>query len=172
MKRQMNWPLNYQIAPITGREARAWVSDVHRHLPRVHGALFAVSVELDGVRVGAALAGNPARVWLGTRRFVITRCAVLPDLPEVRTRMPGTGRPDAHAAPVCSMLYGALCRAGKALGYVEAWTYTLPGENGRSIRAAGFEYQGETSAEEWDRPGRARPAAVDPRAKGRWMRRL
>lgn len=154
--------MTYRLAPITGREARAWVSDVHRHLPRVHGALFAVAVELDGVRVGAALAGNPARVWLGTGRFVITRCAVVPGLPLVGD----------HAAPVCSMLYGALCRAGKALGYVEAWTYTIPGENGRSIRAAGFEYQGETSAEEWDRPGRARPAAVDPRAKGRWMRRL
>jgi len=154
--------MTYRLSPITGREARVWVSDVHRHLPRVHGALFAVAVELDGVRVGAALAGNPARVWLGTGRFVITRCAVVSGLPLVGD----------HAAPVCSMLYGALCRAGKALGYVEAWTYTLPGEDGRSIRAAGFEYQGETSAEEWDRPGRARPAAVDPRAKGRWRRRL
>lgn len=154
--------MTYRLAPVTGRDGRAWVSNVHRHLPRVHGALFAVAAELDGRRVGVARAGNPPRVWLGTGRFVITRCAVLPDLP-------GVGN---HAAPVCSMLYGALCRAGRALGYVEAWTYTLPDEDGRSIRAAGFEYMGETRAEEWDRPGRARPEAVDPRAKGRWRRML
>lgn len=156
--------MTYRLAPITGKAALAWIADVHRHLPRLQGALFAVAVEQDGRVVGVATAGNPARVWMGTGRIVVTRCAVLPDLP-------GIGR---HAAPVCSKLYGALCRASKALGYREAWTYTLPGEDGRSIRAAGFTYQGETEEriDGFDRPSRSRAAPVNGAAKGRWMRRL
>ena len=63
------------------------------------------------------------------------------------------------------MIYGALCRAARALGYHEAWTYTLPEETGVSLRAAGFREMGKTRAEEWDRPSRARSAAVRSDAK-------
>jgi hypothetical protein len=154
--------VSYAITPITGRAACKWIDDVHRHLDAPQGALFAVAVSRNGQLVGAATAGNPPRVWQGTGRFVITRCAVRPDLP-------GVGN---HAAPVCTMLYGALCRAGKALGYTEAWTYTLPGESGVSLRAAGFTYMGETAGGEWSRPSRSRPRAKQSGRKGRWMRLL
>lgn len=154
----------YRIVPVTGRAALKWIADHHRHLPRVQGALFAAGVALDGELVGVATAGNPARVWQGTGRMVISRCAAVPGLP-------GHGK---HAAPACTMLYGALCRAGSALGYSEAWTYTLPGEDGRSIKAAGFVYQGETEErpDGYDRPSRPRGAPVRPEAKGRWLRLL
>lgn len=152
----------YQLTPITGRAACKWIDDIHRHLDAPQGALFAVSVRYNGELVGAATAGNPPRVWQGTGRFVITRCAVRQDLPAVSN----------HSAPVCTMLYGALCRAGKALGYAEAWTYTLPGESGASLRAAGFTYMGETGGGEWSRPSRSRLPAKQPSRKGRWMRRL
>jgi hypothetical protein len=69
------------------------------------------------------------------------------------------------------MIYGALCRASAAMGYVEAWTYSLPGEDGRSIRAAGFEYMGKTRAESWDRKDRPR-STVNAESKGRWRRKL
>ncbi len=36
------------------------------------------------------------------------------------------------------MLYGALCRAAKALGYWRIYTYSLPEESGSSLRAVGF----------------------------------
>jgi hypothetical protein len=72
----------------------------------------------------------------------------------------------------CSALYGALSRAAKALGYREAWTYTLPGELGTSLRAAGFEDKGVTSGGEWDRPSRRRKRAVRSEPKRRWLRRL
>lgn len=74
----------------------------------------------------------------------------------------------------CSMIYGALCRAAKALGYREVWTYTLPEEPGTSLRAAGFLEQGMTEArpEGYDRPSRRRPPAVRPERKQRWVRRL
>jgi hypothetical protein len=38
----------------------------------------------------------------------------------------------------CSMLYGALARAAKALGYECVITYTREDEPGASLRAAGF----------------------------------
>jgi hypothetical protein len=70
------------------------------------------------------------------------------------------------------MLYGAMCRAAKALGYREVWTYTLPEELGTSLRAAGFVDKGLTAGGEWNRPSRARAPAKRPETKRRWLRKL
>lgn len=152
----------YVIQPVTVKAAQAWVRQVHRHLPTIQGGLFATSVCRGGETVAMGIAVNPARVWQGTGRIVIGRVAAIPALEPVGN----------HAAPACTMIYGSLCRAAKALGYSEAWTYTLPGESGASLRAAGFTYMGETRGEEWDRPSRSRKAAASTAKKGRWMRRL
>ncbi len=48
---------------------------------------------------------------------------------------------DAHRN-TCSRIYGALCRAAAALGYLRAVTYTLEGEAASSVRGAGFEPDG------------------------------
>lgn len=131
------------------------VKEWHRHLPELQGGLFAAQcIDDSGACLGVAVAGNPSRVWQGTGRLVISRVAT-----------------DGHEN-ACSMLYGALCRAGKALGYREAWTYTLPDEPGTSLRAAGFMDMGLTDGGEWDRPSRRRKAAVKPEQKRRWLRML
>ncbi|MDB5584351.1 MAG: hypothetical protein JWR80_9527 [Bradyrhizobium sp.] len=142
------------LSPITVKAAAAWVRQTHRHLPNLQGGLFAVAIQSDGELRGVAIAGNPPRVWQGTGRVVISRVST------------------DGAQNGCSMLYGAICRAAKALGYREAWTYTLPEEPGTSLRAAGFIDMGLTGAGEWSRPSRARQAAVCPQRKRRWMRRL
>lgn len=152
----------YVVRPMTVKAAIDWVRKTHRHLPVIQGGLFATSVQRDGRTVAAGIAVNPARVWQGTGRVVIGRVAAIPGLEAV----------GEHASPACTMILGSLCRAAKALGYVEAWTYTLPDESGASLRAAGFQHKGETKGEEWDRPSRARCAAVSPAKKGRWMRQL
>lgn len=157
-----------RIVPITGKAALAHIAEHHRHLPKLQGALFAVAVEHRGELMGVATAGNPPRVWQGTGRFVITRVAVRQgDIDWCEPHELGV-----HAKPYCSMLYAALCRAGKALGYREAWTYTLPHEPGTSLRASGFTEMGLTSGGEWDRPSRRRDSAVRPEPKRRWMRQL
>lgn len=144
-----------RIAPCTARRAKLYVADQHRHLPRVQGGLFAVGVvDEAGVYRGVGIAGNPARVWQGTGRVSILRVAT-------------DGAPNA-----CSMIYGALCRAAKALGYREVWTYTLPEEPGTSLRAAGFEEQGLSRGGEHDRPSRPRAPAAQPGPKRRWRRVL
>jgi hypothetical protein len=91
--------------------------------------------------------------------MVITRVAVIAAPP----------RFDGHAQPYCTMIYAALCRAGEALGYNEAWTYTLPWEDGRSLRAAGFIDMGLTAGGEHSREGRPRAPAVCAEPKRRWM---
>lgn len=155
-------PYRPRICPVTGKRAIAWIAETHRHLPKLQGALFAVGVEEGGRLMAVGTAGNPPRVWQGTGRFVITRVAA----ESVAVAA------DEHARPYCTMIYGALCRAGKALGYREAWTYTLPEEPGTSLRAAGFEDMGMTRAEEWDRPSGPRSKAVRAEAKRRWRRVL
>lgn len=146
--------MNLKIEPMTVRAARRFVKATHRHLPDVQGGLFAAGVSIDGEIVGVAIAGNPARVWQGTGRIVISRVATN----ETRN--------------ACSMLYGALCRAAAALGYTEAWTYTLADEPGTSLRAAGFARVGVSAGGEHSRPSRPRAPAVRPESKQRWMRRL
>jgi hypothetical protein len=156
----------YAVRPISVKQAQEWCRVVHRHLPEVQGGLFASSVNRDEQRVAIGIAGNPARVWQGTGRVVISRVAAI-WLPFVTD-----SRGNFHPAPACTMIYRSLCDAARALGYREAWTYTLPGECGASLRAAGFIYMGETKGEEWDRPSRARKAAISAVKKGRWVRPL
>lgn len=143
-----------KIAPCTVKAALRKVREWHRHLPELQGGLFAAACEVNGECVGVAVAGNPSRVWQGSGKLVISRVAT-------------TGYENA-----CSMLYGALCRAAKALGYREVWTYTLPDEPGTSLRAAGFVDMGLTDGGEHSRPSRYRKPAVRPEPKRRWLRRL
>lgn len=153
----------YKIASCTVKAACKQIAAWHRHLPKLQGGLFAARVlGPDGQCCAVAVFGNPSRVWQNTGRGVITRVAAKEDLPDV----------GEHAAPACTMLYGALCRAAKALGYREAWTYTLPEESGRSLKAAGFIDMGLTDGGEHDRPSRRRNPAVRPEPKRRWLRTL
>lgn len=142
------------VVPCTVKAALKWVRETHRHLPKLQGGLFAVACESDLEIVGVGIAGNPSRVWQGQRKIVLSRIAT-------------TGKENA-----CSAVYGALCRAAKALGYHEAWTYTLPEEDGTSLRAAGFVDMGMTQGGSYDRPSRAREFPVRPEPKRRWRRRL
>lgn len=143
------------LAPCTVSAALKLVHEWHRHLPDLQGGLFAVSVvDESGQCVGVGVAGNPSRVWQGSGRIVISRVAT-------------TGAENA-----CSAIYGALCRAAKALGYKEAWTYTLPDEPGTSLRAAGFMDMGMTAGGEHSRPSRHRSPAKRPEPKRRWLRKL
>jgi hypothetical protein len=147
------------LRPVTVKDATRWCVTVHRHLRReLAGARFGVAVvDATGARRGVGFVTSGPRVWEGTGRCNIAR---------IGTDGVRNG---------CSMLYGALCRAATALGYREAWTYTLPEEPGTSLRAAGFEDMGLTAGGEHDRPNqpkRRRRAAEQPSPKRRWRRVL
>lgn len=109
------------IVPITLKAARRFVADHHRHNVPPVGWRFGVGLEHAGALVGVAVAGTPVSRLLDDGRTVeVTRVCTL-------------GHKNAS-----TMLYGALCRAAKALGYTRVVTYTLETESGLSLRAAGF----------------------------------
>lgn len=145
-----------RLTPCTVKAAIKWVAEHHRHLRReLAGARFGVALADDsGQWVGVALVTSGPRVWEGTGRCNIARVCT-------------TGVKNG-----CSKLYGAVCRAAAALGYSEAWTYTLPEEPGTSLRAAGFEDMGLTEGGEHSREKRPRKPAERPEPKRRWRRRL
>lgn len=111
------------LRPVTLNEARAFVANHHRHNDPPITWKFGVGVEIDGELVGVAMAGLPKSRLLMQAN---------PRLLEVN-RTCTTGAPNAN-----SMLYGAIARAAKALGYTELITYTLECESGSSLRAAGW----------------------------------
>lgn len=130
-----------RVVPITLREANAYIERHHRHHGPTRGCIVvaAVADELDNVR-GVAVAGRPvARLLQDGFTAEVTRVCT------------------DGAANACSMLYRALWRACKALGYLRLVTYTLPQEGGSSLRAAGFALVGEAGGGTWNRPLNGRP---------------
>ena len=117
-----------RLVPITRKEAREFVARHHRHSqPHVIERFHVGLSNGDGMLVGVAVAGLPsARLLCDGETIEITRLCTLGD---------------KNAA---SMLYGAILRAAKALGYSRAYTYTLQSESGASLKASGWTLDGGT----------------------------
>lgn len=110
-----------KIVPVTFRQACAFVQEHHRHNPPPRGHKFSIGVEQGEVLVGVAMAGRPvARAFDNGFTLEVNRTCTL-------------GTKNAN-----SMLYGAVWRAAKAMGYLRCITYTQLGETGASLRAVGW----------------------------------
>jgi hypothetical protein len=137
--------LSLELRSVTLRDAAAWVAANHRHNGSPRGWRFGVAVYARGVMVGVGIAGRPiARNHDHATTLELTRITS-----------------DSVTRNVCSKLYGALCRAGAALGYKRAITYTRVDEDGASLRAAGFRLVHRVRAQKWDRVGRRRSEAAE-----------
>lgn len=146
-----------RIIPISLDEANAHVERMHRHNDRLPGHKFSLGVEdADGVLRGVAIVGNPASPALQK----------VPRLIEIR-RVCTDGTRNA-----CSKLYGAGRKAARAMGYETVITYSLPGEGGASLRAAGFTLDKTDAggpAGWWkNRPGRSVLPVEDDLVGGKW----
>lgn len=132
-----------ELVPVTLREARRFVGEHHRHNLPPRGWKFGVGLVDEEGLVGVGIASRPVARELDDGFTVeIVRVCVVDD---VRNG--------------CSMLYGALCRAAKALGYRVAVTYTLHTESGSSLKAAGFQAVALLGARGADTPGAQRVRA-------------
>lgn len=140
-----------EILPISIRQAKAFVSVVHRHLPAPQGAVFALGVWDSKTLVGVALVARPVSRYLDDGWTA-----------EV-TRVATNGAKNA-----CSLLYGAAWRVCRQLGYCRVITYTLEMEPGTSLRAAGWIKEGPAGGGEWSRKVRPRKASVQVGNKVRW----
>lgn len=128
-----------EIVPINFDEAKAFVSQHHRHHnpPLSHKFSLAVS-DGDTIR-GVAIVGRP-----------VARGADDGWTLEV-TRLASDGCDNA-----CSCLYRAAWRVARAMGYRRLITYILDSETGTSLVAAGFKNLGEVKGRSWDCPSRPR----------------
>jgi hypothetical protein len=129
------------IVPITFRQACAFVAAHHRHNKPPVGHKFSIGVaDETGRIVGVGMAGRPIsrRQDDGFTLEVNRTCT--------------DGARNAN-----SMLYGAIWRAAKAMGYRRCITYTQHGETGASLRAAGWRAVKTMPANKgWSVPSRPR----------------
>src|SRR6185436_10059716 len=146
------------VRPCTVKRALPFVARVHRRLPKVQGAMWAVGAWAGGEMIGVALVGSPARK-LNADTLAVLRVAVAPD---------AAGQTAKGYLNACSLLYGACARAGKAMGAENMVTYTHGDESGVSLKAAGWIDGGLTDGGEWGRNGRPRQIALDAEPKRRW----
>lgn len=129
-----------KLVPVSLKEANTFVAEYHRHHKPVTGHKFSLGCTQEGQLVGVAIVGRPVSRYLDDGMTL-----------EVN-RLCSTGEKN-----VCSFLYGAAARAGKALGYQRIVTYTLDTEPGTSLRAAGWKCMGLAGGKRWT--GTRRPAA-------------
>jgi hypothetical protein len=133
-------------APITLREANAFVEQFHRHSDRTSrdGGKYAIAAEVDEMIVGVAIVGRPVSRILAADRFCgeVLRACVSPEAPR----------------NVNSFLYGACWRAWRAMGGRKLITYTLQTESGESLRGAGWKIIAEVKGHKdgWESTGRRR----------------
>ena len=109
------------IIPVTFRQAKEFIALHHRHNKPPVGWKFGVGLRAGDDIVGVATAGRPvARHYDDGLTLEVNRTCT-------------NGTPNAN-----SMLYGAVWRAAKAMGYLRCITYTKADETGASLRAAGW----------------------------------
>lgn len=144
-----------RVVPITLDAANEFVRAHHRHSRPTVGHKFAVGARRAGGLVGVAIAGRPVARLMddGLTLEVLRVCT------------DGTRN-------ACSILYAAVRRAARAMGYTQIITYTLPHEGGASLRAAGFRLDlvsaGGASATWHNRPGRTALPVGDDLVGGKW----
>lgn len=129
-----------EIRPCSRGEAQAFIREHHRHNKPPNGCKYAIACYDDDRLCGVAMVGWPVARMLcdGYTVEVLRNCT--------------DGTKDA-----CSMLYGACCRAAKALGYKRIVTYTLMSEPGTSLKASGWKRAAENvGGGTWDVPSRHR----------------
>lgn len=142
-----------ELQPVSFEEACEFIRLHHRHHLPPQGHKFSIAVNDGNKIVGVIVVGRPVARHLDDGwTLEVTRCCT-------------DGTKNA-----CSMLYAAAWRAAKALGYKRLITYTLQGESGASLRAAGWKVIGQAGGGTWNRPkiGRFRVDLHPLQKKIRW----
>lgn len=149
--------MKLRVAPITLREANAFVAEWHRHHRPARGHKFSIAAKLGERIVGVVIVGRPvARMRDDGKTAEVARLCT-----------DGTRN-------ACSILYAAAARAAAAMGYQRIGTYTLPEEGGASLRASGWRLVGGAGGGNWNKPSRPRNDTSEALAVGKhlWERAL
>lgn len=144
-----------RIAPITFRKASEYINANHRHHRATVGCKFCICVVDDDRNIhGVAVAGRPVSRHLDDGLTLEIN----------RVCTDGTRN-------VCSMLYGACCRIAKEMGYSRVITYTLVSEDGASLKASNFIFDGTAGGTHWTGE-RNRGQEIPAEMKKRWVKHL
>lgn len=145
------------LAPITLKEANTFVQNYHRHHKPSVGHKFSISVQKEnGDLAGVAICGRPvSRHYDDGFTLEVNRLCT-------------DGTKNA-----CSILYGAVCRAAKAMGYKKVITYILQSEPGVSLKASGFVCEGKAGGLVWNGERSPKEEGQYPHEfKTRWVKNL
>jgi len=146
--------VSLRLVPVSWETARLFCTSWHRHHPKAPpGHIFRVGVANDDdVLVGVAIVGRPvARGFQDGMTLEVNRTVT-------------DGYKNAN-----SMLYGAVARAGFAMGYRRIITYTEEGESGASLRAAGYKVIAKRPPRNgWNSPSRPREPGRDHIPRTLW----
>lgn len=144
-----------RAAPIELKAANEFVAKLHRHHKPVHRDKFRVAA-MNGDKIcGVVQIGRPVSRNLDDGQTVEV----------VRLCTDGTRNS-------CSFLYARAASAAKALGYRRIITYILESEDGTSLKAAGWIYDGMTSGGSWNCPSRPRNQKAPICRKKRYIKYL
>lgn len=144
-----------RATPLELKEANAFVENTHRHHPAVHRDKFRIGCKVDGRLIGVVQVGRPVSRHMDDGQTVEV----------VRLCTDGTEN-------ACSFLYSRAARIAKEMGYRRIITYILEDEEGGSLKAAGWRFDGQTTGGKWDRPSRHRESKAPTCKKQRWVRQL
>jgi hypothetical protein len=157
-----------QIRPIRLEDANTIIARLHRHHKPVHKHKFSAQVLNNGNAVGVAIADRPvARMTDQVNVIEVVRLAT-----------DGT-----HNA--CSILYAAMAKAARALGFSRIQTFILESELGTTLKASGWQricskghYENNctcavfdyiSAGGDWNRPSRGGRRRDQPQTpKQRW----
>ena len=141
------------IAPCSLNEANDFVLKHHRHHKPCTGHKFSVSIRnSDNEILGVAICGRPISRYLDDGYTLeINRCCTM------------------GVKNGCSMLYGACIRIAKAMGYDKVITYTLESEDGASLKASNFKYDGIAGGTVWTGRRSGHDNGVPAEMKKRWV---
>lgn len=152
--------LDWQIAidsALPQKQARAFVSEHHRHCPPPVGWKFGACIRNGQTLIGVIMVGRPVARMIDSQRVL-----------EVNRLCNRTDVPNGLTWNACSMAYGWAAREAKKRGFEKIITYTLEHESGASLKAAGWVVEHRTKGRSWSTPGRARDDKTPTVNKLRW----
>lgn len=141
-----------EIRPINFKDASKYINEHHRHHSATIGCKFCISCWENDELVGVAVCGRPVSRHLDDG-FTLEINRVCTD---------GTFN-------VCSKLYGTCCKIAKQMGYKKVITYILEHENGSSLRASNFKFDGIAGGTHWTGK-RNRGQNIPNELKTRWVK--
>jgi len=143
------------LRPIDFYQAKKYVGEHHRHNKPPTGHKFSIACYQGDRLCGVCMVGRPVSRYLDDGLTLeINRCCT-----------DGTYN-------ACSKLYGAACRAAKALGYKRIITYTRESEPGTSLKASNWICDGKAGGTHWTGQRYEQTEMVFDEMKVRWRKEL